>query len=55
VGMSVGEDANTTLRVSIALVATLVIVAAVVVSKRRSTVVGGESDAARDELTTRAA
>jgi K(+)-stimulated pyrophosphate-energized sodium pump len=41
VGMSVGENANTGLRVAIALVAVLVIVASVVVSKRRSVVAGG--------------
>jgi K(+)-stimulated pyrophosphate-energized sodium pump len=41
VGMQVGEDANTGLRVAIALVAVAIIVAAVVVSKRRSIVVGG--------------
>ncbi|MGY1812982.1 sodium-translocating pyrophosphatase [Blastococcus sp. SYSU D00820] len=43
VGMSVGEDQNTGLRVLIALAAVLVIVAAVVVSKRRSVVVGGDA------------
>ncbi|MGK5110601.1 MULTISPECIES: sodium-translocating pyrophosphatase [unclassified Geodermatophilus] len=41
VGMSVGEDQNTTLRIVIAVVATLIIVGAVIVSKRRSVVVGG--------------
>jgi K(+)-stimulated pyrophosphate-energized sodium pump len=53
VSMSVGEDANTGLRVAIALAAVVVIVAAVVVSKRRSIVVGGApSDATSgDELT----
>ncbi|MQA34788.1 sodium-translocating pyrophosphatase [Modestobacter roseus] len=50
VALSVGEDQNTTVRVSIALGATLVIVAAVVVSKRRSVVVGGESDTAAPTL-----
>jgi K(+)-stimulated pyrophosphate-energized sodium pump len=40
VSLSVGEDANTGVRVAIALAATLVIVGAVVVSKRRSVVVG---------------
>ncbi|MGY1751978.1 sodium-translocating pyrophosphatase [Blastococcus sp. SYSU D01042] len=40
VSLSVGEDANTAVRVVIALAATLVIVGAVVVSKRRSVVVG---------------
>jgi K(+)-stimulated pyrophosphate-energized sodium pump len=43
VGLSVGDDANTTVRVLIALAAALVIVGAVVVSKRRSTVVGEEA------------
>jgi K(+)-stimulated pyrophosphate-energized sodium pump len=53
VSMSVGEDANTALRVVIALAAVVVVVAAVVVSKRRSVVVGGApSDATSgDELT----
>ena len=41
VSLSVGSDANTGLRIAIALVALLIIVAAVVVSKRRSVVVGG--------------
>ena len=41
VGLSVGDDANSGVRVAIALTAVLVIVAAVVVSKRRSVVVGG--------------
>ncbi|WP_104526332.1 sodium-translocating pyrophosphatase [Blastococcus atacamensis] len=40
VSLSVGEDANTGMRVGLALVALAVIVAAVVVSKRRSVVVG---------------
>src|SRR3954447_14406044 len=50
VGLSVGDDANTPVRVLIALVATAVIVGAVVVSKRRSTVVGGESDSTTGAL-----
>ncbi|WP_249523371.1 sodium-translocating pyrophosphatase [Modestobacter marinus] len=54
VGLSVGEDANTPVRVAIAVAATLVIVVAVVVSKRRSIVVGGESDATTGALTTSA-
>ena len=54
VGMSVGEDQNTTLRVLIALAATAVIVTAVVISKRRSTVVGGASDTTAEALTTSA-
>ncbi|WP_299955907.1 sodium-translocating pyrophosphatase [uncultured Modestobacter sp.] len=54
VSLSVGADANTPVRVGIAVAATLVIVAAVVVSKRRSTVVGGESDATTGALTTSA-
>jgi K(+)-stimulated pyrophosphate-energized sodium pump len=41
VSLQVGQDANTTVRVVIALVAVAVIVAAVTVSKRRSVVVGG--------------
>jgi K(+)-stimulated pyrophosphate-energized sodium pump len=40
VSLSVGEDANTGVRVALALAALAVIVAAVVVSKRRSVVVG---------------
>ena len=40
VALSVGEDANTGVRVGIALAALAVIVGAVVVSKRRSVVVG---------------
>jgi K(+)-stimulated pyrophosphate-energized sodium pump len=51
VGMSVGADQNTTLRVTIALVATAIIVGAVVVSKRRSVVVGGATNAPADSLT----
>jgi K(+)-stimulated pyrophosphate-energized sodium pump len=54
VGLSVGDDANTTVRVLIAVVAALVIVVAVVVSKRRSTVVGGESDTKKEALSTSA-
>ncbi|WP_448614415.1 sodium-translocating pyrophosphatase [Modestobacter sp. URMC 112] len=55
VSLSVGEDANTLVRVLIAVVALLVIVAAVVVSKRRSVVVGGESDTTASSVTSRAA
>jgi K(+)-stimulated pyrophosphate-energized sodium pump len=51
VGMSVGADQNTTLRVTIALVATAIIVGAVVVSKRRSVVVGGATNTPADSLT----
>ncbi|HYH24190.1 MAG TPA: sodium-translocating pyrophosphatase [Blastococcus sp.] len=40
VGLSVGEDANTGLRVGLALAAVVIVTAAVVVSKRRSVVVG---------------
>ncbi|MGY1710105.1 sodium-translocating pyrophosphatase [Geodermatophilus sp. SYSU D00758] len=54
VGMSVGDDQNTGLRVAIALVSVAVIVAAVVVSKRRSVVVGGAPAHTDDELTTSA-
>jgi K(+)-stimulated pyrophosphate-energized sodium pump len=53
VGLSVGEDANTPVRVAIAVVAVLVIVGAVVVSKRRSVVVGGENDSTEPRLSTR--
>ncbi|RBY94072.1 sodium-translocating pyrophosphatase [Blastococcus sp. TBT05-19] len=48
VSLSVGEDANTGLRVGLAVAALAVIVAAVVVSKRRSVVVG-EVAAAPDQ------
>ncbi|WP_261325569.1 sodium-translocating pyrophosphatase [Modestobacter marinus] len=51
VGLSVGDGENTTVRVLIALGATLVIVAAVVVSKRRSTVVGGDDDTTAGAVT----
>jgi K(+)-stimulated pyrophosphate-energized sodium pump len=51
VGLSVGDDENTAVRVLIALAAALVIVVAVVISKRRSTVVGGESDSTAGALT----
>ena len=54
VTMSVGDDANTGLRVAIALVAVLVIVGAVVVSKRRSVVVGGAATDTSNALTTSA-
>jgi K(+)-stimulated pyrophosphate-energized sodium pump len=54
VSLSVGESANTTARVLIALVAVLVIVGAVVVSKRRSVVVGGTADDTAGALTTSA-
>ena len=52
VTMSVGDDANTGLRVAIALLSVLIIVAAVVVSKRRSVVVGGAATDSKDALTT---
>ena len=54
VTMSVGDDANTGLRVGIALLAVLVIVGAVVVSKRRSVVVGGAATDTSNALTTSA-
>ena len=54
VGLSVGDDANTTLRVLIALAAVLVIVISVVISKRRSVVVGGAPSAAADGSTLKA-
>jgi K(+)-stimulated pyrophosphate-energized sodium pump len=53
VGLQVGEDSNTTVRVLIALVALAIIVAAVVVSKRRSVVVGGAPAAKSDPTLTR--
>jgi K(+)-stimulated pyrophosphate-energized sodium pump len=49
VGMSVGEDANTTARVLIALGAVVIIVASVLVSKRRSIVVGGAPSTASSD------
>ncbi|HEV7869961.1 MAG: hppA [Modestobacter sp.] len=55
VGLSVGEDANTTLRVVIAVAALLVIVVAVVISKRRSVVVGDDSDTTAATVISRAA
>jgi K(+)-stimulated pyrophosphate-energized sodium pump len=54
VGLSVGEDANTTVRVLIALGAVLIIVVQVIISKRRSVVVGGTADAGTGALTTSA-
>jgi K(+)-stimulated pyrophosphate-energized sodium pump len=54
VSFSVGDDANTTARVLIALGAVLIIVASVVISKRRSVVVGGAPTATSDALTTSA-
>jgi K(+)-stimulated pyrophosphate-energized sodium pump len=55
VGLSVGEDSNTTVRLLIAVTALLVIVGAVVVSKRRSVVVGGDADTTAPSLSRRAA
>jgi K(+)-stimulated pyrophosphate-energized sodium pump len=52
VGMSFGEDANTTMRLLIALAAVLVIVVSVIVSKRRSVVVGGTANETSGSLTT---
>ena len=54
VGLSVGEDANTTLRVLIALAAVVIIVGQVIISKRRSVVVGGTADEGTGALTTSA-
>jgi K(+)-stimulated pyrophosphate-energized sodium pump len=51
VSLRVGSDANTTVRVVIAVVALLVIVAAVTVSKRRSVVAGGAPSDTADSLT----
>jgi K(+)-stimulated pyrophosphate-energized sodium pump len=44
VQMSVGKDQNDALRITIAVVATLIIIGAVYVSKRRSVAVGAEGD-----------
>src|SRR5918997_402786 len=52
VGLSVGDDANTTARVLIALGAVLIIVISVVISKRRSVVVGGAPSDTSDSLKT---
>ncbi|WP_369259256.1 sodium-translocating pyrophosphatase [Geodermatophilus amargosae] len=54
VTLSIGEDANTTVRLLVAGAATLVVVGAVVVSKRRSVVVGGASEEPSDSLTSSA-
>src|SRR6185436_4161409 len=53
VTMSVGDHANTTMRLLIALVAVLIIAASVLVSKRRSVVVGGapETEGSDSSLT----
>ena len=55
VGLSAGEDANTVVRVLIALVAIAIIVGSVVVSKRRSVVVGGDADTTAPSVSSRAA
>jgi K(+)-stimulated pyrophosphate-energized sodium pump len=55
VGMTAGEDANTAVRVLIALVAVGIIVGSVVVSKRRSVVVGGDTDTTAPSVISRAA
>jgi len=52
VSLRVGEGANTTVRVLIALAAVLIIVISVVVSKRRSVVVGGAPSDTPDAVTT---
>jgi K(+)-stimulated pyrophosphate-energized sodium pump len=44
VKLSVGDDANTPVRITIALAAFLAIAAAVFISKRRSAVIGGDDD-----------
>jgi K(+)-stimulated pyrophosphate-energized sodium pump len=54
VSLSVGRDANTTVRVLIALAAVLIIVISVVISKRRAVVVGGAPSDTPDALTTSA-
>jgi K(+)-stimulated pyrophosphate-energized sodium pump len=46
VGLTVGNNANTVVRVLIALAAVLIIIGSVVVSKRRSVVVGGNEETA---------
>jgi K(+)-stimulated pyrophosphate-energized sodium pump len=55
VGLQVGEDANTGVRVAIALVALAIVVGAVVVSKRRSVVVGGAPSTSADSKVTTSA
>jgi K(+)-stimulated pyrophosphate-energized sodium pump len=54
VSLSVGQDANTAVRILISLAAVLIIVISVVISKRRSVVVGGAPSDTPDALTTRA-
>jgi K(+)-stimulated pyrophosphate-energized sodium pump len=54
VSLSVGPDANTAVRVLIALGAVLIIVISVVISKRRSVVVGGAPSDTPEKLTTTA-
>ncbi|MCU1616993.1 MAG: V-type H(+)-translocating pyrophosphatase [Frankiales bacterium] len=54
VSLRVGSDANTGVRVAIALAAVLIVAAAVVVSKRRSVVVGGAPSDTPESLTTSA-
>ena len=51
VGLSVGDDSNTTIRVAIALAAVVIIVVSVLVSKRRSVVVGGTANDSSGALT----
>jgi K(+)-stimulated pyrophosphate-energized sodium pump len=55
VSLSVGDGANTTVRVLIAVGAVLIIVVSVVISKRRSIVVGGAPSSASDGSLTTAA
>jgi K(+)-stimulated pyrophosphate-energized sodium pump len=50
VSLSVGSNANTGIRIAIALVAVAIVVAAVVVSKRRSVVVGGAPSDTQDPV-----
>ncbi|GAB3317158.1 sodium-translocating pyrophosphatase [Geodermatophilus aquaeductus] len=54
VTLSVGDDANTTVRLLIAGAAAAVVIGAVIVSKRRSVVVGGASEEPADTLSTSA-
>jgi K(+)-stimulated pyrophosphate-energized sodium pump len=51
VSLKVGTDANTGVRIAIALVAVVIVIAAVTVSKRRSIVVGGAPSDTQDSLT----
>jgi K(+)-stimulated pyrophosphate-energized sodium pump len=54
VGLTTGQDHNTTVRVLIAVAAVVIIVGSVVVSKRRSVVVGEEKDSTAPRLSSKA-